>query len=371
MPPLSSGGAEAEVARILKERVERLRAGLDTLTRGLLEPIPLSRAADSPESPDSAGSAGERADSDFLAESVRALATSEDQISLLDRLLEGAAGCFSRVCLFIVREETAHGWSSVGFPETDRGDPAKGLAVSLQEDSILRAAVQSREPARQEGRKGEIRFLPAPRPGDRMPGKTLAAPLMVQEKVAAVLYADDGGDGRSLNDFGSVEILASVASLVANRLALLSRPAREEAAAPSDMEVRIQAATEGGGLVTGPDLLGADPLEDELSPAPTPPPEVRGMENLSPEEKLLHEDARRFARLLVSELLLYNEDLVILGRKQRDIYSPLKDEIDRSRLAYEQRVPRSVSATVDYLREEMVRTLAGGDPTVLGPGLAN
>ena len=371
MPPLSSGGAEAEVARILKERVERLRAGLDTLTRGLLEPIPLPRSADRPESLDLAVSAWERSDSDFLAESVRALATSEDQISLLDRLLEGAARCFSRVCLFIVREETAHGWSSVGFPETDRGDPAKSLAVSLQEDSILRAAVQSREPARQEVQKGEMRFLPTPRPGDRLPGKVLAAPLLVQEKVAAVLYADDGGDGRSLHDSGCVEVLASVASLVANRLALLSRPAPEETEASSDLEVRIPAAREGGGLVTGPDLLGADPLEDDLSPAPALPPAIRGPENLSPEERLLHEDARRVARLLVSELLLYNEDLVILGRKQRDIYSRLKDEIDRSRLAYDQRVPRSVSATVDYFREEMVRTLAGGDSTVLGPGLAN
>jgi len=30
-----------------------------------------------------------------------------------------------------------------------------------------------------------------------------------------------------------------------------------------------------------------------------------------------------------------------------------------------------VSAAVDYFREEMVRTLAGGDAAVLGPGLAN
>ena len=149
-------------------------------------------------------------------------------------------------------------------------------------------------------------------------------------------------------------------------------PTPEEAAIASDVEVRIPALREGGDLLIDPDFPGADPLEDELSPAPAlPPPANRGMQNLSPEEKLLHEDARRFARLLVSELLLYNEDLVILGRKQRDIYSPLRDEIDRSRLAYDQRVPRSVSATVDYFREEMVRTLAGGDPTVLGAGLAS
>ena len=370
MPPLNSGGVEAEVARILKERVERLRAELDTLTRELLEPIPLPRPSGHPEGLEPAGSLHARADSDHLAESVRALAASEDQVSLLERLLEGAALCFSRVCLFIVREETAHGWSSVGLPETDEGDPAKGLAVSLREDSILRAAVESRAPVRREVSGGISPFLPAPRPGDRLPGKALAAPLLVQEKVAAVLYADDGGDSRSMHDSGSMEVLASVASLVANRLALLSRPPGPAAEDGADLEVRIPPAEEGGGLVTASDLLEADPLEDDLSPAPRLPAAAQKPENLSPEEKLLHEDARRFARLLISELLLYNEDLVILGRKQRDIYSQLKDDIDRSRLAYDQRIPRSVSARVDYFREEMVRTLAGGDSTALGPGLA-
>ncbi len=371
MPPQSSGGAEAEVARILKERVERLRAGLDTLTRGLLEPIPLPRAADHPESLDLPRGDRERADSDSLAESVRALAASEDQISLLDRLLEGTAGYFSRVCLFIVREETAHGWCSVGFPETETGDPAKNLSLSLKEDSILRAAAQSLEPVRQKGQEGASRFLPAPRPGDRLPGTALAVPLLVREKVAAVLYADDGGDGRSLNDAGSVEVLASVASLAANQLALMSRPASEGAAASAVVEVRIPSVQEAGCPAAGPDPLGIDPLEEDLSPAAAAAPAAPAPGNLSPEEALLHEDARRFARLLVSELLLYNEDLVIMGRKQRDIYSQLKEEIDRSRQAYEQRVARSVSAKADYLKEEMVRTLAGGDPTVLGPGLAD
>ena len=369
MPPLNSGGVEAEVARILKERVERLRAGMDSLTRELLEPIPLPRLSDSSGVPGPAGTPRARTDSDPLAESVRSLAASEDQVSLLDRLLEGAALCFSRICLFIIRKETAHGWSSVGLPETDQGDPAKGLAVSLREDSILREAVEARGPVRREASEGASPFLPAPRPGDRLPGKSLAAPILVQENVAAVLYADDGGDGRSMHDSGSLEILASVASLAANRLALLTRPAAPPAGDAADIEIRIPPAGEGGGLVTATDLLEADPLEDELSPAPRLPAGA-GPENLSPEEKLLHEDARRFARLLISELLLYNEDLVILGRKQRDIYSQLKDDIDRSRLAYDQRVPRSVSARVDYFREEMVRTLAGGDSTALGPGLA-
>jgi hypothetical protein len=344
--------------------------GFEALTREFLEPLPVPSLMDSASAANLPGATG-HLDSAFLAESVRALAASEDQISLLDRLLEGAARCFSRVCLFIVREEEAHGWSSVGLPETEQGDPAKGLVVSLKEDSLLRAAVEAREPVRQKMPDEGTRFLPAHRPGDRLPEAALAAPVLVLDKVAAVLYADDGGDGRLAHDSGSVEVLTSVTSLAANRLALLSRPAGVELEARADMQIQMPLAEEGGGLVSAPEDFEADSLDDALTSGLPATFGAAASENLSPEEKLLHEDARRFARLLVSELLLYNEDLVILGRKQRDIYSKLKEDIDRSRQAYDQRVPRNVSARADYFREELVRTLAGGDPTALGPGMAS
>ena len=50
--------------------------------------------------------------------------------------------------------------------------------------------------------------------------------------------------------------------------------------------------------------------------------------------------------------------------------SNLVHVIDRSRQAYDQRIPRNVSARTDYFKEEMIRTLAGGDTMALGPGLA-
>jgi hypothetical protein len=366
MPPQNRGGTESEISRILKKRADRFLAGMETLTREFLEPIPETAAA-GPGGADLWGQ--EIIDSDFLSKSVRALATSEDQISLLDRLLEGAARCYSRVCLFIVRDGEACGWSSVGLPESEEGDPAKGLEVPLEEESILSAAVSSCEAVRRDVSEGDIRFLPAHHPGDRLPGTAMAVPLLVLDKVAAVLYADDGGDGRLAHDSGGVEVLASVATLVANRLALLSRPDGLEAEAEMELPVQVPTAEEGGGLLAGSALFDLDPLEEEIAPSPSPD-SPGGSGDLSAEEKLLHEDARRFARLLVSELLLYHEDQVILGRKQRDIYSRLRDEIDRSRQAYDQRVPGNVSSRTDYFREELVRTLAGGDSTALGPGMA-
>ena len=83
-------------------------------------------------------------------------------------------------------------------------------------------------------------------------------------------------------------------------------------------------------------------------------------------ESALHDEARRLARLLISEIKLYNEDQVAEGRRNRDLYHRLKDDIDRSRQIYEERVHESVRESSDYFQQELVRSLAGGDPRALG-----
>ena len=83
-------------------------------------------------------------------------------------------------------------------------------------------------------------------------------------------------------------------------------------------------------------------------------------------ENALHEEARRLARLLVSEIKLYNEEQVEEGRRHRDLYLRLKEDIDRSRQIYDERVHDSVRGTTDYFQQELVRSLAGGDPRALG-----
>jgi len=86
------------------------------------------------------------------------------------------------------------------------------------------------------------------------------------------------------------------------------------------------------------------------------------------EERRLHNDARRFARLLVSEIKLYNEKKVKEGRNQGDIYDRLRDDIERSREMYAKRVAPPVAARHDYFHQELVNTLAEGDSAKLGSG---
>jgi GAF domain-containing protein len=88
--------------------------------------------------------------------------------------------------------------------------------------------------------------------------------------------------------------------------------------------------------------------------------------DVSEDERRLHNDARRFARLLVSEIKLYNEPKVQEGRNKNDLYERLRDDIDRSRQMYDKRVAPPVAARHDYFHQELVNTLAEGDVTKLG-----
>ncbi len=79
-----------------------------------------------------------------------------------------------------------------------------------------------------------------------------------------------------------------------------------------------------------------------------------------------HEEARRLARLLVTEIKLYNEEQVEEGRRKGNIYRELKEDIDRSRQIFEERIDEQIRSEADYFQEELVRILAGGDAEALG-----
>lgn len=117
-----------------------------------------------------------------------------------------------------------------------------------------------------------------------------------------------------------------------------------------------------------------EPQTEPVSqPISTPPSKTRLSERnvdlpieVSEDERRLHNDARRFARLLVSEIKLYNEQKVKEGRDGSDLYDRLREAIDRSREMYDKRVQPPVAAKFDYFHYELVNTLAEGDDNKLG-----
>ena len=131
---------------------------------------------------------------------------------------------------------------------------------------------------------------------------------------------------------------------------------------------------------------GGSPFEipDDQQPTVqwTPPPAVSAPApirastppaagELAPDEEKLHNDARRFARLLVSEIKLYNEQQVAEGRMNGDLYERLRDDIDRSRQMYDKRVAASVAARFDYFYDELVGTLADSVEPMCSSGVFN
>jgi len=122
---------------------------------------------------------------------------------------------------------------------------------------------------------------------------------------------------------------------------------------------------------SGASAFSAPSAPPAFAPPPPPPPKpVAPVTSVptpgSETEQRAHNDARRFARLLVSEIKLYNAAKVNDGRRNFDLYDRLKDEIDRSRKVYDKRVSPAVAARFDYFYDELVQTLAEGDPSKLG-----
>ena len=78
----------------------------------------------------------------------------------------------------------------------------------------------------------------------------------------------------------------------------------------------------------------------------------------------LQRGARRYSRMLVSEIKLYNEARVADGRQSNDLYHELREEIDRSRKMYDK--ANDSLSDHDYFHQALVEILCDGDAGVLG-----
>jgi hypothetical protein len=169
-----------------------------------------------------------------------------------------------------------------------------------------------------------------------------AFPIQVGGEVVAVLYADDCVPDRA----------PSVPSAWPERIDILVRhAARSVEAITLSRAQRLQVIHAAGSTAA---RVPSRPTPAARKVAVPPPPE--------PDD----EAARRYARLLVSEIKLYYEPAVSEGRRHGDVLARLGPEIARARALYEQRIPREVRTRADYFGLELVRTLANGDPRLLG-----
>ena len=72
-------------------------------------------------------------------------------------------------------------------------------------------------------------------------------------------------------------------------------------------------------------------------------------EKLPPE----HEKAMRFARIIISDIALYNQKAVENGIRNNKFYEVLKAEIEEGRKLYEERVPPDIASAKNYFNETL------------------
>jgi len=313
---------------------------------------------------------------DQLKASVAALEKGTSLSEVLTHLVNEVSQYIDRVAMFIVKGPSAIGWYARGL---DPADVIKQVNVPLNADTVLRNVNNSRHAMR-----GALEHSPGTQQAlarlGGNPQAVLAVPLILRDKLAAILYCDTTQEEVPGAVADLIEVLVLFAGKTIDMLSLApktaaapgaatSAPSRPPAPAARPAAAAPAPADEGGSTV----MFNAQQMSS-LRPqgaaaarpaAPHPPPAAAP--SLSPEETKAHEDAKRFARLVVSEIKLYNEAKVNEGRRHKDIYERLKEDIERGRQMYADRVAPHVRDSTNYFYDELVRILAGGDQGALGP----
>jgi hypothetical protein len=344
---------------------------------------------------------------------MASIESAKTQSEILDQLLLSFQDFAQRGAFFIVRGNTAQAWNGFGF-DTD----VKRLKANVEEDPILRTVMSSRSRMLLDDN------VPSFIPSDVAVRRSLISPLLLKGKVSAFFYADSGKNGKL--DHYSIDILLRAASLVIDIFPL--RPKRDPLpavlenqdivvaeASPAEPEAMIFEDTgtlastmESDELPTNQTIAAEIPAEameyepyasDSAAQAPTAEgaeideeepsePEAEAEieeatvvgevgeeeeqaapaaeEAVPPGEEKAHEDAQRFARLLVQEIALYHPKEVEQGKRGRNLYALLKDDIDRSKEAYNHRFQQPSIQARRYFEKALSKFLADGDESLLG-----
>jgi hypothetical protein len=276
-----------------------------------------------------------------LQAAVAAIASAKTPSEIFRALLEGAACGAPRTTVLLLRERRWKGWGGSGH---DAAALAALRALALPDDHawLARLAV-SAEP-----------WLPAG-PGDDLPrfGQAPAeaafgVSVRAGGKAVAALIAERGpGQGP-----WQPEALAVLVDAARLRLELDLAWRRLRAAGSALTEAPLEPRT-------GMETTDRSAVATQLSPwsdQPAPP---------APEPDPRVDEVRRFAKLVATDIRLYNEEAVVHGRQQRDLAQRLGEQLHRGRESFVQRFPELGADGLRILRDSYVQVLAGGDDSLI------
>jgi hypothetical protein len=369
---------ERAVSQALESGLPQLR---QELVRAVVEQVRATLQGDAAQSLNKDPQADPEAHGDLLR-AIASIHAGTSQKEILRALLDSTAHYSGRSALFVVKSGLATGWQARGFANSEA---IKDFVLDAT-GGVVGQALQSRVASRGMAEQVDPAFVS--NFGASTDRRVLILPLLLKDKVAALVYTDAGTDEGGTIATDALEILVTttsawleVASLrkqtqkdgvsdaVAERFdasgpapspafpdPFASHPPTHLAAAPtgSTAEAAVERA---------PIAVAAAAPSSSAPPSSAP---LAGQE-ISAGDGDMHRKAQRFARLLSDEIKLYNQAKVAEGRKNRDLYDRLKEDIDKSRATYQKRYGNTVAAGADYFNHELIRSLAEDDASLMGP----
>lgn len=310
-----------------------------------------------------------------LVHAVSSIHAGSTQKEILRALLDASCDYCARTALFVVKAGAASGWQARNFGDEEA---VKDFALDLNGGPVAHT-YQNRIAT--PGNVAEMGKSFVEQFGAPANEQVLMLPLLLKDKVAALVYAD-GGESGKLNP-AALELLVMATSAWLEVSSLRKQVAKDDGAISS----RIESATTPVQTVSSfsDPFAGHAPKHIVSTPtAPEPAAEVvevaavhanaaaapataaDPLAGLSPEDADLHRKAQRFARLLVDEIKLYNQAKVAEGRRNKDLYDRLKEDIDKSRGTFQKRYGNTVAASGDYFQNELLRSLAEDNISIMG-----
>lgn len=361
---------ERAVAQVLKRQLPRLQA---EIVESVLAELPAATApAPGGASPVPGG----------LVHAIAGIHAGATQKEILRALLDSGTSCASRVALFVVKGGTASGWQARGFGDDDL---IKDFPLDMTAGPAAHA-YQNRVATPANIAEMDRRFVK--QFGGPENEQIVVLPLVLKDKVAAMLYADGGAE--NLLDAGSLEVLVMATSAWLEVASLRKQAQQKEAVetmpamAPPPMAAPVQTVSSYAdpfashtpkhiAKVAEPEPVAevVEVAASAASASAAAAPATDPFAGLSAEDADTHRKAQRFARLLVDEIKLYNQAKVNEGRRNKDLYDRLKEDIEKSRATFQKRYGSTAAASGDYFQREVVRSLAEDDLSVMGASFKN
>ena len=153
---------------------------------------------------------------------------------VLNTLVQEISQFAPRVALFVIKGGNCIGGNGLGFDQSPSfsNDALKRISVPANADTVFRAVMQSRQRFFGESSAHRDNAHLLSRIGTVLPTNIFAMPLILRDKVGAVVYADSGDSREALGDVEAIEILV----LYASRLLDLMSAAKSADRATSEFQ---------------------------------------------------------------------------------------------------------------------------------------